>query len=145
VQCHELKITVVHADFCITHGQVVQPQHNWQLALLGTFVLKRCWAPPPPKLPAAMKADTINLPRHCIAVGQVDVVLSNCHAVAGFLSRFEGSSCPAKLLEEITIVDTPGVLSGEKQRIERNYNFIDVCEWFAVRSDLILLLFDPYK
>lgn len=35
----------------------------------------------------------------------------------GFLSRFEGAQCPAKLLEEITIVDTPGVLSGEKQRI----------------------------
>lgn len=63
----------------------------------------------------------------------------------GFLSRFEGSSCPAKLLEEITIVDTPGVLAGEKQRIERNYDFIDVCEWFAARCDLILLLFDPYK
>jgi hypothetical protein len=41
---------------------------------------------------------------------------------SGFLSRFEGASCPAKLLEEITIIDTPGVLSGEKQRIERNYN-----------------------
>jgi hypothetical protein len=64
---------------------------------------------------------------------------------AGFLSRFEGSQCPAKLLEEITLVDTPGVLSGEKQRLERNYNFQDVCEWFAARCDLILLLFDPYK
>ncbi|WIA09631.1 hypothetical protein OEZ85_009020 [Tetradesmus obliquus] len=63
----------------------------------------------------------------------------------GFLSRFEGASCPAPLLDSITLVDTPGVLSGEKQRIERNYQFIDVCEWFAVRSDLILLLFDPYK
>lgn len=42
--------------------------------------------------------------------------------MTGFLSRFEGASCPAKLLEEITIIDTPGVLSGEKQRIERNYN-----------------------
>ncbi|GBF98304.1 hypothetical protein Rsub_10967 [Raphidocelis subcapitata] len=63
----------------------------------------------------------------------------------GFLTRFEGAQCPAKLLEEITIVDTPGVLSGEKQRIERQYSFIDVCEWFAARSDLILLLFDPFK
>lgn len=66
-------------------------------------------------------------------------------APAGFLSRFEGAACPAKLLDEITIIDTPGVLSGEKQRIERQYNFIDVCEWFAARSDMILLLFDPYK
>lgn len=38
-----------------------------------------------------------------------------------------------------------GVLSGEKQRIERAYNFIEICEWFAARCDLILLLFDPYK
>lgn len=63
----------------------------------------------------------------------------------GFLSRFEGSQCPSKLLEEISLVDTPGVLSGEKQRIDRNYNFLDICGWFAARCDLILLLFDPYK
>ena len=37
------------------------------------------------------------------------------------------------------------MLSGEKQRVERNYSFADVCEWFAGRADLILLLFDPYK
>lgn len=48
-------------------------------------------------------------------------------AHTGFLSRFEGASCPAKLLEEITIIDTPGVLSGEKQRIERNYNVSQQC------------------
>ena len=39
----------------------------------------------------------------------------------------------------------PGVLSGEKQRIERNYNFVDVASWFASRSDLIFMLFDPSK
>ena len=39
-------------------------------------------------------------------------------------------------------VDRP---AGEKQRIERSYNFIDVCGWFAARCDLILLLFDPHK
>ena len=64
---------------------------------------------------------------------------------SSFLSKFEASQCDAKLLEEITLVDTPGVLSGEKQRINRGYNFEHVCEWFAARSDVILLLFDPYK
>ena len=33
----------------------------------------------------------------------------------GFLSRLEGAQCPARLLEEVTIIDTPGVLAGEKQ------------------------------
>ncbi len=37
------------------------------------------------------------------------------------------------------------MLSGEKQRIERAYNFVEICEWFAARCDLIFLLFDPYK
>jgi hypothetical protein len=46
----------------------------------------------------------------------------------GFLSRFEGASCPAPLLESLTLVDTPGVLSGEKQRIERNYAFVEVLQ-----------------
>ena len=64
---------------------------------------------------------------------------------AAFLSKFQASSCDAKLLEEVTIIDTPGVLSGEKQRIDRGYSFVHVCEWFAARSDVILLLFDPHK
>eukprot|EP00887_Chlorella_sp_A99_P005433 scaffold1.g5433.t1 len=76
----------------------------------------------------------------------------------GFLSKFECAACDNRLLEEISLVDTPGVLSGEKQRIERTYDFIQarhsprppffltgVCGWFAARCDLILLLFDPYK
>jgi|TARA_B100000475_G_C14985447_1_gene310044 EH domain-containing protein 1 len=64
---------------------------------------------------------------------------------SAFLSKFQASSCDAKLLEEVTIIDTPGVLSGEKQRIDRGYSFVHVCEWFAARSDVILLLFDPHK
>ena len=63
----------------------------------------------------------------------------------GFLGRLELAQCPSPLLSEVTLVDTPGVLSGEKQRIERTYNFLDVCGWFAARCDLILLLFDPHK
>ena len=64
---------------------------------------------------------------------------------SSFLSKFEASQCNAKLLEEVTLVDTPGVLSGEKQRTDRGYSFVQVCEWFAARSDVILLLFDPHK
>lgn len=50
-----------------------------------------------------------------------------------------------KLLEHITFVDTPGVLSGEKQRTQRSYDFTGVTSWFAAKCDLILLLFDPHK
>ena len=64
---------------------------------------------------------------------------------SAFLGRLEGSQCANELLENVTLIDTPGVLSGEKQRVERAYEFTSVCEWFASRSDLILLLFDPYK
>ena len=63
----------------------------------------------------------------------------------GFLSKFEGSQCDAELLNSVSLIDTPGVLSGEKQRIDRGYSFPQICNWFAARSDIILLLFDPYK
>mmetsp|Transcript_29498 Transcript_29498/g.75742 ORF Transcript_29498/g.75742 Transcript_29498/m.75742 type:complete len:629 (+) Transcript_29498:459-2345(+) len=63
----------------------------------------------------------------------------------GFLSRFEEVSCNHELLEGITFIDTPGVLSGEKQRLDRAYDFIEVCSWFASKSDMIVLFFDPFK
>ena len=40
-----------------------------------------------------------------------------------FLSRFEGSLCASPLLEHVSLIDTPGVLSGEKQRVARHYDF----------------------
>lgn len=62
-----------------------------------------------------------------------------------FLNKFQGSHCPAPILEDLTFIDTPGVLSGEKQRIGRSYDFPKITEWFAERSDMILLLFDAHK
>jgi len=62
-----------------------------------------------------------------------------------FLSRFEGSQMPSSVLRSVSLVDTPGILSGEKQRTNRGYDFTKVVSWFAERADLIILLFDAHK
>ncbi|KAI1310226.1 3-hydroxyisobutyryl-CoA hydrolase [Mortierella claussenii] len=62
-----------------------------------------------------------------------------------FLTRFQVSQCPNPLLDNMTLIDTPGILAGDKQRVERGYDFTKTIEWFAQRSDLILLFFDSHK
>eukprot|EP01068_Selenidium_serpulae_P017172 Selendium_serpulae@DN6357_c0_g1_i1.p1 len=61
-----------------------------------------------------------------------------------FLTRFECSVVQSQVLQGITLIDTPGVLSGNKQT-SRGYDFEGVIQWFAERVDLILLMFDAHK
>ncbi|CAK9163900.1 unnamed protein product [Ilex paraguariensis] len=89
--------------------------------------------------------DERSIPGNTIAV-QADMPYSGLTTFGtAFLSKFECSQMPHPLLEHITFVDTPGVLSGEKQRTQRSYDFTGVTSWFAAKCDLILLLFDPHK
>ncbi|KAK0599184.1 hypothetical protein LWI29_003046 [Acer saccharum] len=89
--------------------------------------------------------DERSIPGNTVAV-QADMPFSGLTTYGTtFLSKFECSQMPHSLLEHITFVDTPGVLSGEKQWTQRAYDFTGVTSWFAAKCDLILLLFDPHK
>jgi len=62
-----------------------------------------------------------------------------------FLNHIECAELQSPILKKITMIDTPGVLAGEKQRVGRAYDFPRVIEWFSQRCDRILILFDAHK
>lgn len=63
----------------------------------------------------------------------------------GFLNRFNVVHVPSPILEAISLIDTPGILAGEKQRLNRNYDYAKIIRWCAYKADRIILLFDANK
>ncbi|KAM7279021.1 hypothetical protein ACFE04_006155 [Oxalis oulophora] len=116
--------------------------------LLGSTYPGACIGPEPTTdrfVVVTSGTEEITVPGNTIIV-QPDMPFSGLtNFGTAFLSKFECSQMPHPLLQHITLVDTPGVLSGEKQRTQRAYDYTAVTSWFAARCDLILLLFDSHK
>ncbi|KPA82640.1 putative sarcoplasmic reticulum glycoprotein putativesarcalumenin precursor [Leptomonas pyrrhocoris] len=62
-----------------------------------------------------------------------------------FVGNLKGFQAPHPLLERVTLIDTPGVLESTQEIHKRKYDYVKVCRWFAERSDLMFVLFDPSK
>lgn len=60
-----------------------------------------------------------------------------------FLSHFRMKLLPAKLLRDVTLVDTPGMIDAADKEAGRGYDFPSVVRWFAQRADVVMVFFDP--
>jgi EH domain-containing protein 1 len=67
------------------------------------------------------------------------------HYGTKYLDKLECASVPAPILRRISLVDSPGVQAGEKQKGGRGYDYLEVMKWWAQHSDRVILLFDPNK
>ena len=93
-----------------------------------------------------MKGETERVLPGNAATVQADLPFSGLSNFGtSFLAKFNVSFSTSPLCEYLTLIDTPGVLSGDKQRLGRSYDYVKTVEWFAQRSDMILLLFDAHK
>ncbi len=52
---------------------------------------------------------------------------------------------PAELLRTVTLIDSPGMIDEAKEENGRGFDFPGVVRWFAERSDLVMIFFDPDK
>ena len=54
------------------------------------------------------------------------------HVNNGYMTWYVTSQVSASILRNITIIDTPGVLAGEKQRIGRDYDFTGTTYYYLL-------------
>lgn len=52
---------------------------------------------------------------------------------------------PVPLLQNVILVDSPGMIDSATEGADRGYDFIKAVRWFAERADFVLVFFDPDK
>lgn len=98
------------------------------------------------KFTAIMRGDTPrSIPGHTACSDEGLPFKSLLTYGSSFLSKFEVAQLSSPLLSKMTFLDTPGVLSGKKQRGNRGYDYAAVTAHFAERADRIIVLFDCSK
>lgn len=58
-----------------------------------------------------------------------------------FMDSFQCSCTNNDIIEDLILVDTPGVVTGK----ERGYDYQQICGWFASRADVVIVFFDANK
>eukprot|EP01138_Halocafeteria_seosinensis_P007458 gb/GECG01007623.1/.p1 GENE.gb/GECG01007623.1/~~gb/GECG01007623.1/.p1 ORF type:complete len:845 (+),score=98.99 gb/GECG01007623.1/:1-2535(+) len=98
------------------------------------------------KFVAVMKNETRGTIAGHAIINQNDLPFSSLDSLGGdFLDHFMGSFSPARLLDHVSFIDTPGVLSGKASMIQRGYDYPEVVRWFGERAGMIIVMFDVEK
>ena len=61
-----------------------------------------------------------------------------------FISHFNLKKVDISLLEDVTIIDSPGMLDAVTEK-DRGYNYLQVLDEFAKLADLVVFMFDSHK
>ena len=61
-----------------------------------------------------------------------------------FISHFSLKKVDVSLLEDVTIIDSPGMLDAVTEK-DRGYNYLQVVDEFAKLADLVVFMFDSHK
>eukprot|EP01138_Halocafeteria_seosinensis_P007459 gb/GECG01007624.1/.p1 GENE.gb/GECG01007624.1/~~gb/GECG01007624.1/.p1 ORF type:complete len:250 (+),score=17.71 gb/GECG01007624.1/:1-750(+) len=91
------------------------------------------------KFVAVMKNETRGTIAGHAIINQNDLPFSSLDSLGGdFLDHFMGSFSPARLLDHVSFIDTPGVLSGKASMIQRGYDYPEVSVIPSTRSSFAL-------
>jgi GTPase Era involved in 16S rRNA processing len=62
-----------------------------------------------------------------------------------FVNHLRLKLCPVPLLNDVILVDSPGMIDSATEGADRGYDFIKAVRWFSERADYVCVFFDPDK